>query len=367
MPSLSLRAAAGNELAGPAGDPGRPSASYSPRNLLRSQFVREYDRCLEEYGSACLQPDPVQEWRSNVYDGKGLRVSSTRTIIALGETSVEGPEPQPDLYFYTPELTMLNIVTPTRTADVIWFGSRPVADHEGTSLRYTFTDHLGTPILQTTSNDAVVWRAEYEPFGNVYALRAGTTTDDQPLRFPGQQVAYRTSSGEENYNIFRWYRSGWGRYTQSDPIGIRGKDPLRDRRRWKSERPVKPSWTSIVGETRTLAEELVGVLEPYAYASDSPLTFKDPLGLSPCPAFRVYPESGYIQGQGLPPGKTIKGCAYVGYCGLAKPKFIGIYEKTDVPIGCQCPKFCLLFIDDFTGEPTKGPLCFDYGFPGVEP
>jgi RHS repeat-associated protein len=27
---------------------------------------------------------------------------------------------------------------------------------------------------------------------------------------------------EENYKIFRWYRSSWGRYTSADPIGLRG-------------------------------------------------------------------------------------------------------------------------------------------------
>ncbi len=217
--------AAGNELKSPAGDPedGSPAASYSPRNLLQSQFVRAYDRCYEEQGSACIQPDPVQEWRSNVYDGRGVRVQSTRTIISLGSITIEDPPPA-ELFFYTPELKMLNVVSPTygRVADVIWFGSRPVADHDESTVRYTFTDHLDTPILQTVSNGAVVWRVEYEPFGNVYALRAGDAADDQPLRFPGQQVAYNTGSGEETYNVFRWYRSGWGRYTQADPIGIHG-------------------------------------------------------------------------------------------------------------------------------------------------
>lgn len=44
-------------------------------------------------------------------------------------------------------------------------------------------------------------------------------------------------------NIFRWYRSGWGRYTQADPLGKRGDPP------------------------------------PYAYALNNPANYVDPLGL----------------------------------------------------------------------------------------
>jgi RHS repeat-associated protein len=238
--------AAGNELKSPAGDPddGQAAASYSPRNLLQSQFVRQYDRCIEAFGSPCVLPEPVQVWLSNDYDGRGVRVASTDVKLS-DVIDMNDPGPQPNLYFYTPELSMLNFVSRStgRTADVIWFGSRPVADHSATTVRYTFTDHLGTPILQTSSTAAVVWRAEYKPFGNLYQLRAGTSADDQPLRFPGQQVAYSTSAGEENYNIHRWYRSGWGRYTQADPAGIQASPSL------------------------------------YAYADDDPVWSVDPLGL----------------------------------------------------------------------------------------
>jgi len=31
-------------------------------------------------------------------------------------------------------------------------------------------------------------------------------------------------SGHAGYNIFRWYRAGWGRYTQADPIGVGGRE-----------------------------------------------------------------------------------------------------------------------------------------------
>jgi RHS repeat-associated protein len=57
---------------------------------------------------------------------------------------------------------------------------------------------------------------EREPYGAVYSVRAGAERH-QPLALPGQE-----DGGELSYNIFRWYRAGWGRYTQSDPIGLRG-------------------------------------------------------------------------------------------------------------------------------------------------
>ncbi|MGZ8708933.1 MAG: RHS repeat domain-containing protein [Thermoanaerobaculia bacterium] len=59
---------------------------------------------------------------------------------------------------------------------------------------------------------------------------------DEPLRFPGQENA-----GEElSYNIFRWYRAGWGRYSQVD---------------------------------------MIHGLPPFQYAGGSPVNYSDPLGL----------------------------------------------------------------------------------------
>src|SRR5207253_5933556 len=48
-----------------------------------------------------------------------------------------------------------------------------------------------------------------------------------------------------DYNIFRWYRSGWGRYSQGDPV--LGKDPNAN--------------------------------DAYGYAKENPLLYSDPSGL----------------------------------------------------------------------------------------
>ena len=56
-------------------------------------------------------------------------------------------------------------------------------------------------------------------YGRVAAFRVGATRH-QPLRFAGQE--YDDFAGDREYNIFRWYRELWGRYTQADPIGLTG-------------------------------------------------------------------------------------------------------------------------------------------------
>jgi RHS repeat-associated protein len=129
-------------------------------------------------------------------------------------------------YLYTPELHLLaeTAVTASTAKPIayayLWFGDIPVASVEAATntTRWYATDHLGTPFILTDAAGTAAWRAEYTPYGDVYTVRAGASLH-QPLRFPGQLAQDGSSL---NYNVFRWYRSGWGRYTQTDPIGITG-------------------------------------------------------------------------------------------------------------------------------------------------
>jgi RHS repeat-associated protein len=155
--------------------------------------------------------------------------------------------------FYSPELQLIaetNVTsgTPSIEYEYAWFNGEPVAqfDNATGTAKWTYTDHLGAPILQTSANGQVVWRVEREPYGDIYAIRTGGD-QHQPLGLPGQeseQLANGSSpSSDRSYNIFRWYRAGWGRYTQADPLGLNG-DP-----------------------------------HPYTYALANPARFTDPLGL----------------------------------------------------------------------------------------
>jgi len=163
-------------------------------------------------------------------------------------------------YLYTPELRLLaeTAVTASSTKPIaysyLWFGDIPVASVEAATntTRWYATDHLGTPLILTDAAGAVAWRAEYTPYGDTYTLRAGASLH-QPLRFPGQLAQDGSSL---NYNVFRWYRSGWGRYTQNDP-------------------------TTTTSRTT----------QNFAYASSNPFSLVDPLGLFMALPGRI-PSSG---------------------------------------------------------------------------
>jgi RHS repeat-associated protein len=157
--------------------------------------------------------------------------------------------------FYSPELHLIaesELATspaPAILTEYIWFADQPVAqsDTAGTTS-WTFTDHLGTPILQTSAAQGVTWRAEYEPYGAVFGLRS--PDQHQPLRLPGQE-AEQLSEGangatSRSYNVYRWYEPRSGRYAEADPA-------------WNPRRSRE--------------------VNPYAYAGGRATLFADPLGL----------------------------------------------------------------------------------------
>jgi RHS repeat-associated protein len=120
----------------------------------------------------------------------------------------------------------------TPTQQVIWFGDLPVAMWNGAAsvqkLHYIEADALGTPRAVVDPARGAVgtvvwsWDLAGEAFGNT-APNQNPDGDAASLvfnmRFPGQR--FDSVSGL-NYNYFRDYEAGTGRYVESDPIGLRG-------------------------------------------------------------------------------------------------------------------------------------------------
>ncbi|NKB33807.1 MAG: hypothetical protein GKR91_11980 [Pseudomonadales bacterium] len=94
-----------------------------------------------------------------------------------------------------------------------------LVDDTGSAEEETYfvhSDHLGTPQKISDDQQAVVWGASYEPFGEVTETVADIENN---IRFPGQ---YEDSESGLNYNYFRDYDPSLGRYVESDPIGLVG-------------------------------------------------------------------------------------------------------------------------------------------------
>lgn len=68
--------------------------------------------------------------------------------------------------------------------EYVWNGWEPVAVIEGGLVHFIRTDHIGRPVFATQTAGALVWRANYDPFGNVPATTGTPTTIRFPVTYP---------------------------------------------------------------------------------------------------------------------------------------------------------------------------------------
>ena len=104
------------------------------------------------------------------------------------------------------------------STDPVWQAETPGGSLTDPKARYNWlhTDHLGTPILATTKEGQVSWKAIAESFGSTQNIEQDIEVN---LRFPGQYYDQETQTHD---NFHRDYRPNAGRYLQEDPIGLEG-------------------------------------------------------------------------------------------------------------------------------------------------
>ncbi len=112
----------------------------------------------------------------------------------------------------------------------------------------------------TDASGAVVWSADYKPFGEAAVNPSSTITNN--LRFPGQYYDVETGL---NYNYYRDCNPAIGKYIEADPLNLGSIRARKFKRANTIERKYK---------TEPQRQNL------FAYAGNNPLKYVDPFGLS---------------------------------------------------------------------------------------
>lgn len=122
---------------------------------------------------------------------------------------------------------------------------------------WAHSDHLNSGRMLTSTAGSMAYRADFDPFGQVtYEWSASGNNNLNTRKFTGYE---RDATGLD-YAQARTYTSGWGRFTQSDPLGsgFGGRKP------------------NPLGAART---GLPQTLNRYSYVSNDPINKTDPSGL----------------------------------------------------------------------------------------
>ncbi|MGH8051990.1 MAG: RHS repeat-associated core domain-containing protein, partial [Arenimonas sp.] len=238
--------------------------------------------------------------RTYRYNGKGERVSK---VQAVGHANNR-------YYFYDEAGHLLGeyLANGTRVQEYVWMDDQLVAvlsDHDASTYQFVETDHLGTPraVVHPVENN-IVWR--WNITNTAFGEHAASNNPDGDavtytfnLRYPGQ--VFDAESGT-HYNYLRdGYEPGTGRYTQSDPAGLRGG------------------------------------ISTYSYVYGDPIGMKDPLGLWGDGHTPMDRPCGFIPGKGcspVPPGPRGSGTIFGG----AEVHYVVGWGLTSVSCIDECGK-----------------------------
>jgi RHS repeat-associated protein len=120
-------------------------------------------------------------------------------------------------------------------------------------------DHLATPQKMTDSTGAVVWAADYKPFGEATINPSSTIPNN--LRFSGQYFDAETGL---NYNLRRDYNTAIGKYIEADPLNLG---------------TVKILFPEIADKLTEYYKTNPGSQKLHVYVQNAPTRYSDPLGL----------------------------------------------------------------------------------------
>jgi RHS repeat-associated protein len=244
-------------------------------NLIQEASpTSQLDFTADAAGKLSRMTEETQRTSSTlVYDGRGFLSSARGSVTDCGPMVTTPTYGSDGLLYHRQQKAIFTGTIRTQTR-IFYFAGRPVAQLEGPpatgTLTYLTVDHLGTPILASTSAATATWSGGFEPFGRDFTTPSAQSSGIF-LRLPGQwddSVWDNSKLGSGlYYNLNRWYDPQTSRYTQAD-------------------RFLPPTWKNP---------------NLFSYSRQRPTALADPLGLfivdpscdcSPTPPDNIYQAIG---------------------------------------------------------------------------
>jgi RHS repeat-associated protein len=254
LKSIALASNAGSEL-----------FTYdSAGNVVQqSSPTAQLDLAADSSGKLTRLADDIAHTASSlIYDGRGFLASARNAATDCGPLLTTPTYSSDGILYYRQQQSLFSGTISGQTR-LLYFAGRPVAQLDNppatATLTYLIVDHLGTPILASSTAGLASWSGGFEPFGRDYTASSAQQSGIF-LRLPGQwdDTSWNNVHLVSNlhYNVNRWYDTFMGRYQAPDPLGVR--------------QALAPFLPPSADNERT---------SYFSYVLGNPINYEDPLGL----------------------------------------------------------------------------------------